>query len=158
MDWKEKIPWGFVHAEAERSNLDPNLLAAIIKVESNADTFAIRYEPNFPYRTEPSRWAKINRISLETEMMLQGCSIGLMQVMGCKARELGHIRSLLMLTDEEIGIEYGAKTLKILFKKYGDIHDVIAAYNAGSPLLDSQYGYKNQKYVNKVLQRLKELA
>ncbi len=157
MHWKEKVPWEIVNKWSVKFEIDPLLICSIIKVESDCNTYAIRYEKDFRYRKEPYRFARLNNFSEDTENILQACSIGLMQVMGCVARELGHTRSLLELVEPEIGIEFGCKRLNKSFLKYDLLGDIIASYNAGSVLFESNGKYKNQGYVNKVLERMKEL-
>ncbi|UOF83057.1 hypothetical protein [Caudoviricetes sp.] len=157
MDWKLKLNWKLIRDEASEYDLDPFLVAAIIGQESKGDTYAIRYEAHFRYRKEPYRYARLNNISEETENLLQSCSIGLMQVMGCRARELGHKGSLLELVEPEVGIEYGCTNLQHLYLKFDKGTDVVAAYNAGSPLFEPSGKYKNQTYVNKVFEYYNEL-
>lgn len=138
-------------AMSEHFGLDHNLVLAIISVESNFDRYAIRYEPTWSYFYKPESFSRLVGISEQTEAMLQASSIGLMQVMGTVARELEFKENLLKLTQVEIGLYYGCKKLKSLADKYPSLDDVISAYNAGSPRIDSHTQlYRNQHYVNKV--------
>lgn len=158
MEWTLAIPWSVVREEAEINRLDPNLIAAIISVESSGDTYQIRYEIKFTLRNNPDKFARMNNITEETENLLQSCSIGLMQVLGCTARDLGFSKNLLQLTDEELGIEYGCKYLAKLFLKYSSLDDIISSYRHGHVSKNSKGDYVNQRYVNKVLERLKTLS
>ena len=157
MGWQDKIPWTIIRDEAGRVDIDPKLVAAIIAVESGGDPYSMRYEPNFRFRLMPYKFAKINGITEETENILQSSSFGLMQIMGTVCRELGFQKSLLMLVEPDLNIELGCKKLSQLFLKHQDTSDVIASYNAGSVRFEKDGSYKNQFYVNKVLQRMKEL-
>ena len=141
MDWKLKLNWKLIRDEASNFDLDPLLVAAIIGQESKGDPYAIRYEAKYRYRKEPFKWAKLNGISEETENLLQSCSIGLMQVMGCKARELGHSGSLLELVEPDISIELGCTYLRNLYQKYTTVGDIISAYNGGSAQFETSGKY-----------------
>jgi soluble lytic murein transglycosylase-like protein len=75
-----------------------------------------------------------------------------MQVMGAVAREFGYKKHFPELCGED-GIRIGCKLLRKLFEKYQDRYGndgVIAAYNAGTPVL-AYNKFTNQSYVNKVL-------
>lgn len=95
---------------AQRNDLDPYLLAAVINVESG-------FKPD--------------RISPRG-------AVGLMQLMPSTAEELreasGEADELTAqkLKEPEVNIEYGARYLKGLVDRYdGDLHSALAAYNAG---------------------------
>lgn len=137
--------------------LDPYLIAGIVLQESNGDNYAIRHEPAFKYRFKVSQSSKKNGITFSTESMLQGCSIGLMQVMGCVARELGFTENLLRLTDPVTGIKIGCQKLAQLSKKYKKQDEIIASYNAGSPSFNSEGYFINQKYVDEVFEKIAKL-
>lgn len=139
-----------IERASQVNGVSENLIYSIIMTESGGDPCAIRYESNFKYLLSPDLYAKNNQITKDTETMLQMCSLGIMQVMGGVARELGFKQNLLMLVDPLIGAQMGAKKLKVLSQKYNTIDDVIAAYNAGSPRRLETGRYVNQDYVNKV--------
>lgn len=135
--------------------LEQALVHAIIMVESAGNTWAVRYEPNMRWQLPPEQsqiHAKACGVSLDTELMCQRTSWGLMQVMGVVARELGFDGLLTKLCDEELGIAYGCKQLERLKKwhKSYSFDDVVASYNAGSPRYTKQGFYENQAYVDKV--------
>jgi soluble lytic murein transglycosylase-like protein len=121
------------------------VLLAMVKTESSFDTMAFRFEPNF-YKMYASN-----------KPLGESASYGLLQVMGCTARELGFKGDLTQLFTPEIGLQYGVAYFMSRLKKYGKLMDAIAAYNAGSVRLDSLGKYKNQVYVDKVMQNKKEL-
>ncbi len=132
------------------NGIDPDLAISFAHAESNFDEYAVRHEPNWRYFTSIEIYAARNRISQDTEKVLQACSFGLMQVMGTVARELGFKDNLLMLTRPEIGVKYGCFKIQELMKKYSKVDDVIAAYNAGTPKRDEKGHYLNAAYVTKV--------
>lgn len=140
----------------QKYEVEDALILAIIWQESKGETWAFRFEPKFSYRYTPSVFAKNLGISLDTEIMAQMTSWGLMQVMGCVARECGFDSHLPKLLIPEIGLEYGVKKLSKLLKKYSTVQDVIAAYNGGSPIVINGQ-YRNQHYVDSVLSHLDEI-
>jgi len=150
--------WDIVDIYSSHYNLPPSLVGAIIQTESNWSHYAIRYEPLFKERLKVEYYAKINKISKDTERFLQACSIGVMQTMGVVARELLFEENLLLLTKPEISINLGCKKLHLLMRKYGNVNDAIAAYNAGSPRFLSNGNYENQEYVDKVKKNLSEIS
>lgn len=129
---------------------DIALLKSFITIESNWDPSVVRYEPTFKYLLSPITYAQRNMISLETEKQLQHFSYGLFQVMGCVIRELGFNDNLTKTLDPEKNIELGITYFMKRCKKYPDLKDQIAAYNAGSPRRSKSGEYTNQGYVNKV--------
>lgn len=135
---------------AKFANVDPMLVLAIAEVESAGDPLAVRYERNWKYHYKVDDFAKRCRISRDTEFMLQSCSFGLMQVMGTVARECGLEGSILQLTDAKLGAKFGCIKLAKLFKVFGNVDDVIAAYNGGNAVKDGEGKYRNQSYVDKV--------
>lgn len=145
-----------VHQKAQKFDIDDLLILAIVWHESRAKTFSFRYEPGFTYRYTPSVFATNLMISLESETMAQMTSWGLMHVMGCRARELGHDSYLTELCVPDVGLELGAKNLNKLASKYSSTNDVIAAYNAGTPIVIGGR-YRNQKYVDDVNQAMADI-
>jgi len=137
------------HKFAKLYSLDVKLVEGIIRIESAFNKRAIRYEPGYRYTLNPQKFAKLNRITADTEQKLQMFSWGLMQVMGGTARENGFEGSLLKLAEIETSIEQGCRHLAKLWRKYQVVDDVVAAYNAGSPRKTSTGQYMNQSYVDK---------
>lgn len=141
----------FIEDAAQNFRVDINIIKAIIAIESNASQWAAKFEPNTEkYLVDPDKYAKKNFITVETEILLQKMSIGVMQTMGFLVRELGFNGPLLMLTDPQIAIFYGVKKLKLLFDQYNNENDVISSYNQGSPRKNEDGSYMNQPYVDKV--------
>jgi len=130
---------------------DVELIYAIIDVESGWNPFAVRYEPHWRYIVPVSNTmlAKMG-ITKDTEEQLQKFSWGLMQIMGSVARELNYTEILTKLVIPAENINVGIRKVMALAKKYKNIEDIIASYNAGSPRKISGK-YVNQDYVDKVL-------
>lgn len=139
---------------AERHDLPANLVAAIVKVESNGNPWAVRYESAFYKRyVVPLPIIPIPPCSLDTERVMRATSFGLMQLMGQVAREHGFAGAFLSeLCEPEVGLEYGCRHLAKLrdrhLEKWG-WEGVAASFNAGSPRRNT-HGWVNQGYVDKV--------
>jgi soluble lytic murein transglycosylase-like protein len=117
-----------VEGVSRRQGIDSELIFAVMEAESNFDPAAVS-----------SKGAR-----------------GLMQLMPDTAAELG------VDPDEpEQNIEGGARYLGQMMTKYGDLDKALAAYNAGPGKVDSYGGVppfpETKKYVNKVLQRYRQL-
>ena len=130
---------------AGKYKLDPYLIAAFCKVESNYNTWAMKYEDHY-------RWLVDSPDPASIEYHGQRTSWGLMQIMGAVARERGFKeRYFSQICEASIGIDLGCRHLVWLRDKKGYKNaDLIAAYNAGSPrklLGDGEY--VNQHYVDK---------
>lgn len=137
--------------------LSPNLVEAVIAVETSGLKYATRYEVGFGYLVEVSKWAKQLGITEITECIGQKTSWGLMQIMGATAREMGFSGYFPELCSEEYGIRFGAKYLKRQLDRFKTVENAIAAYNAGSPRINNGK-FENQHYVDKVLSHLNKLG
>ncbi len=133
----------------EDHSINPELVKAIISVESGGDTWASRFEPGWRWYLNPMKWAKITRRSKATEVVHQATSWGLMQIMGTVAREEGYRESLPALCIPERGLEYGCRKLKKLLHKYETVEEALSAWNTGRP--NTRVG---KKYAAKVLSRM----
>ncbi|OCL26320.1 hypothetical protein U472_09940 [Orenia metallireducens] len=140
-----------IEKKAKKHGIPTKLIAAIIKIESNGNTYATRYEPNYRWLYKVEEFANHSMASFDTEENGQKTSWGLMQVMGAVARERGFKGDFFTeLCDPLLGIEYGCKHLKHYYNRYGNWEDAVASYNAGSPRKDDNGAYVNQAYVDKV--------
>ena len=146
-----------VSRAANKYGFSYKLITAVVVVESGGNTFANRYEPNWRWFLRPSYWAWRLSITDKTELMNQATSFGLMQVMGAVAREHGFEGDLLRLTIPEVGLDYGCRHLKKMYDRYKTIDCALAAYNAGSPRVNRNGDFVNQKYVSAVLDKTREL-
>lgn len=111
-------------------NVEPALIKAHIKQESNWDVNASRFEAH----KGDASW-------------------GLMQLLLSTAKEVLRNPTLTttQLIQPRVNIEAGTKFISQLQSRFGNMRDVIAAYNAGSPRLNSKTGkYVNQDYVDRV--------
>lgn len=124
-----------IQSKARRHKVDPNLVKAIIKVESN-------WQPN--------------------AIGDDGLAFGLMQVWLSTARErskLGNALTKEMLLKPSININQGVGYLREQYNRYRSWKKAVAAYNAGGYFVDPKTGYAvNQKYVNKVAREYKKYS
>lgn len=114
----------------QKYGIEPAWIKAHIKQESNWDVNASRYEAH----KGDASW-------------------GLMQLLLVTAQDVLGDKSLTTtrLIQPRVNIEAGTKFLSQLWRRYGNMRDAIAAYNAGSPRLDKKTGkYVNQDYVDNV--------
>lgn len=143
-----------INTNAIEFRLQPSIVYGVCKKESMFDQFAIRYELRYRY-TINAHQLKPSICSATTELVLQKCSIGLMQVMGAVYREYGYSGWLSgLFINAETQLFYGCKHLSSKIDKYG-LEKGIASYNSGTPI------YKkgeliNQRYVDDVLLYSKE--
>ena len=116
---------------AEAEGLDPTVVCAVVEQESNWNTWAIRYEPQFFAKYVAPLYTN-NKVGA-TEAYARGFSWGLMQVMGQTAREMG-VNSLHLSTlcDPAVGLAVGCKVLrKKLEGTGGDLRKGLLAWNGG---------------------------
>lgn len=157
--WITKLPWDHIRRQAYYHGLDWELVGAICFTESGGDHLAVRFEPGWKYHFHARQYADGLGITGETEEVLQSTSWGLMQVMGTVARELGFREMLTALTDPDLSLKYGCMKLAQLKNRYSTLREVIASYNAGSPVYKKDGGGMliNERYVDKVSHLLREL-
>lgn len=113
-----------------KHGVEPALIKAIIKAESDFNPYTTRYEAH-----------------------LKDTSWGLMQVLLNTAREITNNKNLTSkeLQRPDINVDIGTTYIAKQLKRYnGNIKDTIAAYNAGTAKKRSSGEYTNQIYVSKV--------
>ncbi len=119
-----------INSAAKQYHLDPNLIRAVIKTESNWDPNAERDEPR-----------------------IKDKSYGLMQVLLGTARMVANNQSITPthLRQPTLNVLLGSKYLRQQLDKYS-FDDAISAYNAGRPLYSilPWRRFANQAYVDKV--------
>jgi soluble lytic murein transglycosylase-like protein len=117
-----------IEVAASRYGLDPDLVEAIVRVESSGLTHAYRYEDGF-YR----RYLADNPAYDGANPRRVSSSYGLMQVMYPTAKEeLGFTDSPEHLFVPTVGLDAGCAYLARLRKRTGgDLDRAIAAYNGG---------------------------
>ena len=145
----EEIKDCVLRLSAEHS-VSPELIFAFIKKESAFNVLAMRFEQNWKYLFDIETFAKLNKVSFNTEKSLQSHSWGLMQVMGTVARELGHRGSLLELLIPDVNLKYGILKYKQLLKKYHTEECAISAYNQGNARRLPDGRFANFDYVEDV--------
>lgn len=150
-DWLLQLPMNIIKTKACDHGLDPLLVASICWQESKGFVYAVRYEPNYRWVFKQDKFAKMNKITEQTENNLQMQSYGLMQIMGGTVRWLGFTGALPALFKAENNLYWSCKYIKYLKNKYKNQNDVISSYNAGNPAKNSLGRYKNQDYVDGVL-------
>lgn len=149
-----------INDAATRHGLPPELVAAMVQVESTDNPWATRYEPGFYTRyVEKNPDVKaISPCSLDTERRLRATSFGLLQVMGQVARERGcKLPYLTELCTPEVGLYYGCRRLAACAARYKDAFGwaaVCAAYNGGAGAVKGHNNYTNPEYPAKVLKAL----
>lgn len=158
--WSLQLPWNVITATAKENDLDPLLVAAVIMAESSGKQWETRYEPNYRWLHKPELFVPAyDKAALITEEIHQKTSWGCMQVMGAVAREWGFKAEMPKLCIWTIGVNYGCKHLRFHLKRWGNIPDAIAGYNAGAPRDTDKDGLvDNHKHVNRVLKFYTELG
>ena len=138
-----------IKKNADEHRLSPDLLAALIWQESKGNRWAARHEPGFlarylrhlSYDQLPGLKPDDSYCNEATERILRATSLGLTQIMGETARELGFNRPcLLELLTDELNVEYGAKYLSRCIKNSsGNVANGLRRYNGGG---DPDYSRK----------------
>ena len=125
---------------AQKMQLDPALVCAVVEQESEWNTWAIRVELEF-YK----KYVQPMNLS-DTEEYARSFSWGLMQIMGETAREFGYKgRFLSGLCDPATGLQYGCLKLRRCLYKHSGAFDALLAYNGGG----------NTDYPTQVIARMK---
>lgn len=85
-------------------------------------------------------------------------SRGLMQVLEGTARDLG-LSQPTRLHEPAVGIDFGVKYLAQQLARYrGNVPAAVAAYNAGTARVDAGGRFRNQSYVDHVLEHARGFA
>lgn len=135
-----------VKISAKAFDLEPELVTAIVMVESAGRTNAYRYEPNFwlRYMANKPEYAGGNPYRLSA-------SYGLMQVMYATAHFHGFEACPEVLFQPAMGLTYGCKHLrKLLNECDGDVEMALAQYNGGKSG-NTAPPFRNAGYVLKVM-------
>lgn len=171
-----------IKAAAAAHRIDPALVAAIVTVESGGRTWSTRHEPDFlrprdekgePRRdkdgnplespalvAQAERFARATGVSFVTELVHEKTSWGLLQVMGCVARELGFRGHLPELCQPEVGLELGCAYLRKLARTDAWVTfsgELAAKYNGGPGVGKTDDGrWTNESYVRQVARAWRE--
>jgi len=137
-------------AAAKTHGLDPDLVEALVLVESSGRTHAYRYEPAFW-----TRYLATNPAYQHLNPERVSASYGLMQIMFPVAVEVGYTaHDPEYLFVPSIGLEYGCRKLAALLRwAHGSVPQALAAYNGGQGG-NAAPPYRNQPYVDRVVARL----
>jgi hypothetical protein len=153
--------WILCKTVGPRHGISAALLSALAWKESGFYQYAFNPEPryryfmdirtNLPFRkvTDEETASKFPPADFravwgdaDSEWWLQQASIGIVQVMGAVARELGFRgKSLLELVKAELCLNLGAKHLAKQIARFGSSADGLSAYNAGSPTPKNMASY-----------------
>ncbi len=131
IDLSEELQ-NYTFEQCQKVNLDPKLVLAVMKVESN-------FKSDLISRTNDYGLMQINKVNH-----------------GWLKKKLGVTDFL----DPKQSIDCGIYMLKELFDKYSDDHKVLMAYNFGEGGMKRNWkkGVRSSKYSRKVLQTREELV
>jgi hypothetical protein len=146
-----------IKEECARHGLDHEIIQAIAEVESGGVGKAARYEKHYAYYYKDAEFAKLQKITLETERAFQKTSWGVLQLMGGTARWIGYSSWLPDLCDPRVGILWGCMYYKRVCDKHLYLNEKIASFNAGSIRKKADGTLVNQAYVDKVLAALGQI-
>lgn len=163
----------YIERAAATHGISPDLVQALVLVESSGNTWAWNPEPHYrylvyahsgkPFRslTAAERESEVPPPDFpciagdrDQEWWGQQASWGLMQVMGAVAREQG-LRApfLTVLCDPDVNLHYGCKHLAgLLLWAGGNVKQALAGYNGGRGGWTAK---APQAYAGKVLATLK---
>ena len=137
---------------------DPSLIPPVI-TSTEGKVLAYRHiieSAGKFYRMQPAMIAAIIHQESRGDYAAKGLDgeIGLMQIMPDTARDMAFDGDIAELYNPSVNIFTGTKYLRFQLDRYGNILDMIAAYNAGSVKTDRQGQYKNFAYVESVASAL----
>jgi hypothetical protein len=156
---------------AQAHGLNPELVRAIVMVESSGEPSAWNPEQRYRYFWDVRLWKPFRSVTdaenasefppsdfrslagdADNEWWAQQASWGVMQVMGAVAREQGCREPYLtvLCRDAEIGLLYGCRVLQSHLRwSKGVVDQAVAAYNGGHAGNDKP-PYRNAAYIAKV--------
>lgn len=139
---------------ADKYELDPQLIEAVVRTESSGNPRAYRFEPAFW-----DRYLKGKAFYQAHQPRRVSASYGLMQVMYPTAREeFGFKGEPEDLFNPQRSLELGCMLLrKNLVWSGGDMDAALAAYNGGRTKDNMNPPYRNGGYVKKVHAHLKNI-
>jgi soluble lytic murein transglycosylase-like protein len=139
-----------IEAAARETGVDPDLVEAVVLVESSGQADAFRHEPDFwaRYMRGTPAWKDANPRRVSS-------SYGLCQVMYLVAKEHGFTGLPEELFVPEVNLGVGCRVLtRLLTWAGGDIQKAVGAYNAGKGGWSSP---EAARYVQKVLTALEQV-
>lgn len=143
-----------IRQAAFSAGISAPLLRAIVQVESGGNPKAYRFEPAF-YRRYIAGKARFASIPWAAEPRRISASYGLGQLMYTTALDLGLPASTPpeALYSIPLNLQFAAKLVRKLWRKYGNVRDVAAAYNSGRPFARAPV-FTRLTHVPKVLKAL----
>lgn len=137
---------------------DPSLLPSVI-TSTEGKVFSYLHIINSAgryYNIQPAMIAAIIHQESRGDYAAKGLDgeIGLMQIMPGTARDMAFDGDIRELYNPSVNIFTGTKYLRFQLDRYGNLLDMIAAYNGGSVKKDKNGQYKNFAYVESVASRL----
>jgi len=168
--WVYALPWNIIHDKAEKHRLEPELIAAVIQVESAGNPRAYRHEMGYIWTYHSAALAHELKVPIMFMEYLQKTSWGSMQVMGAVAYERGLSKDFKyalpsILMDSETGIEYGSRHLRWILDHAQPLKvdpdnalDIYAAYNGGSVRKRKDLLYENNENVMRFAKFYRELT
>lgn len=108
-----------VKNQAKVADVNPLLALAVCDFAGWQEDF-FDYKIGYNLALSPVEFSEKNDVSVDTEIVLQCSAIGVMQVMGFHARQLGYSGSLIKLIDPSIGTKYGCLRLKAVVDSVGE--------------------------------------
>jgi soluble lytic murein transglycosylase-like protein len=116
-----------IELAAKAKQIDPDLLEALVMIESSGEADARRFEPEYF-----DRYLKNNPDYAGAVPERVAKSYGLCQIMYPTARQYGFRHEPEMLFLPGVNLDLGAKILRALLNKYdGDEGKALQAYNGG---------------------------
>ncbi len=148
-----------IEIESIKYHLDPLLITAIIKTESDFNPLAQRYEAAYPYLYSVRELAEIVGCSKDTMTAAQKTSYGLMQLMGALCYEKFGFRNWpSRLFDVKINLSFGCRYVRsIIDRGYEKPDEIYACYNAGSVRRIDNNTLVNQSNVNRFMVNYNEI-
>ena len=161
---------------AQEFGLDPALVCALCEVESDWNSWAVRYEyrPEWLFGRVKDDFPGIIKFEhdypgdLNIEVQMQCTSWGLMGIKGADARKLGFTGWLTELCDPQVNLEWGCQHLRWMLDHpldyglsiaqgpavlKGTLADLAAAWNGGAARFVNGK-YANQSYVDRVVKAM----
>lgn len=139
-----------IETAAREHGLDPNVIEAIVVVESSGQADAFRFEPGFWKRRLANHPDYAGAIPRRVSS-----SYGLLQIMYSTAREHGFNAEPEYLFIPHVNLDLGCRVLKGLLKwADGDLAKALEAYNGGKGSVGSE---ATTRYASKVLNTLWEV-
>ncbi len=136
------------HSDTNGIKIEPAIVKAIIKQESQFKPYSMRYESHLKdTNNNNSKWYRNLLTEKEQTNKFSYYSMGLMQILyGIAKAETGYKGTQLDLLKIDNSLNCGIIYLKKLINKYWIIEDVISAYNQG--VVKGNKGYYKSKFID----------